>query len=280
METELPDQFYRIQAVDRARKIPSVNYLWDKSTEVYERVKGTNTFINWAFHTVENVVTTMIEKTLPVTRFMEKPIYTLDKTLCQGIDFVEVKLPIIKEEPKQILNRTKSMVSERLRPAVKTFTDLKQETKHKVRFMTLCTYYKIYYLRIYSWQQADKVMSTETGISILKTVDNTTDLAEIMLNKYLPPSEEETHDETEKLCSEHTKLHHTMERLSDFSTRASRRIYNAVMEKLQHMYKIEILILVLHAIVFIQVFKFVETIVSFAFKFFTDCIFSYYRDMF
>lgn len=88
------------------------------------------------------------------------------------------------------------MVSERLRPAVKTFTDLKQETKHKVRFMTLCTYYKIYYLRIYSWQQADKVMSTETGISILKTVDNTTDLAEIMLNKYLPPSEEETHDET------------------------------------------------------------------------------------
>jgi len=44
----------------------------------------------------------MIEKSLPVARLMEKPIYTLDKTLCQGIDFVEVKLPIIKEEPKQV----------------------------------------------------------------------------------------------------------------------------------------------------------------------------------
>lgn len=103
MGTELLDQFYRIQAVDRARKIPSVNYLWDKSTEVYERLKGTNTFLNWAFDTVESLVNTMIEKSLPVARLMEKPIYTLDKTLCQGIDFVEVKLPIIKEEPKQVI---------------------------------------------------------------------------------------------------------------------------------------------------------------------------------
>ena len=96
----------------------------------------------------------------------------------------------------QILNRTKSMVSEHLRPAVKTFTDLKRETKQRVRVMTLLTYYKVHYLRIYSWQQADRVMSTETGINILKTVDNTTDFAEIMLNKYLPPSEEEIHTDT------------------------------------------------------------------------------------
>lgn len=39
-------------------------------------------------------------------------------------------------------------------------------------------------------------MSTETGINILKTVDNTTDLAEIMLDKYLPPPEEEIHVDT------------------------------------------------------------------------------------
>lgn len=62
--------------------------------------------------------------------------------------------------------------------------------------MTLLTYYKVHYLRVYSWQQADKVMSTETGINILKTVDNTTDFAEIMLDKYLPPSEEEIHINT------------------------------------------------------------------------------------
>lgn len=59
--------------------------------------------------------------------------------------------------------------------------------------MTLLTYYKVHYFRIYSWQQADKVMSTETGISILKTVDSTTDLAELMLDKYLPATYEELH---------------------------------------------------------------------------------------
>lgn len=88
------------------------------------------------------------------------------------------------------------MVSERLRPAVKTFTDLTHETKQRVRIMTLLTYYKVHYLRVYSWQQADRVMSTETGINILKTVDNTTDFAEIMLDKYLPPQQEEPHPDT------------------------------------------------------------------------------------
>lgn len=102
MDTEISDQFYRIQAVNRARQIPSVNYLWDKSTEVYGRVKGANTFVNWAFDTMESMLNIMIEKSLPVARLMEKPIYTLDKTLCQGLDFVEVKLPIIKEKPKQV----------------------------------------------------------------------------------------------------------------------------------------------------------------------------------
>lgn len=96
----------------------------------------------------------------------------------------------------QILSRTRSIVSERLRPAVKTFTDLTHETKQKVRIMTLLTYYKVHYLRVYSWQQADRVMSTETGINILKTVDNTTDLVEIMLDKYLPPPQEEIHADT------------------------------------------------------------------------------------
>lgn len=76
------------------------------------------------------------------------------------------------------------------------------------------------------------------------------------------------------LCSEHVKLHHTMERLSEFSTRAYRRIYYALMERLQHMYKIEILILVLHALVVIQAIKFLESVVSFIFKLFSDCLFS------
>lgn len=101
MDNELSEDYYKIQAIDRALRIPSVNYLWDKSTEVYERVKGANVFTNWAFGTVETVVGAVIERSMPVARLMEKPIYNLDKTLCQGLDFVEVKLPIIKEEPKE-----------------------------------------------------------------------------------------------------------------------------------------------------------------------------------
>ncbi|OAD55827.1 Lipid storage droplets surface-binding protein 2, partial [Eufriesea mexicana] len=244
MEVESSNCIYKIQVVDRARKIPSINYLWDKSTKVYGRVKDTNIFVHWAFNTMENVFNTMIEKSLPVAKLIEKPICTLDKTLCQGLDYVEVKLPIIKEEPKQIINRTKSLVSERLKPAVKTFTNIKQGTRHKVKVIKLHTYYRVHYLRMYSWQQADRVMSTEIGISILKTVDNTTDFVELILDKYLPVPYDEFHsNETEKLCIEDAKLHHTMGRLSKFSSRTSKRIYFALME-LQHFYRLEIRLLI------------------------------------
>ncbi|XP_043481029.1 lipid storage droplets surface-binding protein 2-like [Leptopilina heterotoma] len=262
MDRDIQDPVYRIQAVDRALQIPSVNYLWDKSAEVYGKVKGVSPLTNWAFGRVENVVSTVLEKSLPVARLMEKPIYTLDKTLCQGLDFVQVKLPIIKEEPKEIFDRTKSIVSKRLQPAVQTFKDFKQETKQRVRIITLRTYYKAHYLRIYSWQQADKMMSTETGINILKTVDNTTDLAELMLDKYLPNPLYESHKHIEDECSEHAKLHHTVIRLSEFSSRASRRIYLALIERLQHMYKLEILILLLHVLIVFQMIKCFEWMVT------------------
>lgn len=102
MEVESSNYIYKIQVINRARKIPSVNYLWDKSTEVYGRLKETNVFVHWAFNTVENVFNTMIEKSLPIAKLIEKPINTIDKTLCQGLDYIEVKLPIIKEEPEQV----------------------------------------------------------------------------------------------------------------------------------------------------------------------------------
>lgn len=102
MEIESSNDIYKIQVINRARKIPSVNYLWDKSTEVYGCLKETNIFVHWAFNTVENVFNTMIEKSLPIAKLIEKPINTIDKTLCQGLDYIEVKLPIIKEEPEQV----------------------------------------------------------------------------------------------------------------------------------------------------------------------------------
>ena len=99
----------------------------------------------------------------------------------------------------QIINRTKSFISECLKPAVETFTNLKKGTKHKVKVIKLHTYYKVHYLRMYSWQQADRVMSTETGISILKTVDSTTDFVELILDKYLPVPYDFHSNETGKI---------------------------------------------------------------------------------
>lgn len=96
----------------------------------------------------------------------------------------------------QILHRTKTLVAEHFRPAVNTFIELKQETQQTVRIMILLTHCNAHQLRVYSWRQADRVMSTETGINILKTVDNTTDLAKLMLDKYLPATQEESYFDT------------------------------------------------------------------------------------
>lgn len=102
MEEELLDSIHKIQALERARKIPSINYLWSKSTKVYGRVKETDTLVHWVLNAMENVISTVIEKSLSA-KLIEKPIYIIDKTLCQGLDFVEVKVPMIKEESKQVI---------------------------------------------------------------------------------------------------------------------------------------------------------------------------------
>ncbi|XP_046422542.1 lipid storage droplets surface-binding protein 2-like [Neodiprion fabricii] len=254
---------YKIQALDRALEIPSVHYLWDKSAQIYSRVKGANTVVHRALDTVEHVVCLVVEKTCtPVVRLMEKPIFNLDQTLCQGINFVQVKLPIIKEDPKQIIDRTKLIVLESIRPAVRTLKELKEETEDYVSVMKIRTHYKVHYLRMYSWEQADRFMSTETGVTILKTVDNTTEMAKLLLDKYLPAPEEEDFYNADDGCTEHDNLHHTMLRLSEFSSRASRRIYFALMDKLQHMYKIEIIVLILYALVVIQVVKVLEILLT------------------
>lgn len=94
---------HRIQAFDRALEIPSVNYLWYKSAEVYTRVKCVNRVVRRALDTLENAVSVVAQSAMPVARLMEKPIFTLDRSLCQGIDFVQFKLPIVKEDPMRVI---------------------------------------------------------------------------------------------------------------------------------------------------------------------------------
>ncbi|XP_076238338.1 lipid storage droplets surface-binding protein 2-like [Calliopsis andreniformis] len=275
MDEKLLDTVYKVRALERARKIPSINYLWNKSTKMYDRMKETSAVVHWAFDMVENVFNTVIEKSLS-TKLIEKPIYIIDKTLCQGLDYIEIKMPLVKEDPKQILNRTKTIVSEHLKPAVERVNNFTQETKHKVRYMTLLTYYRVYYIRVYSWQQADKVMSTDMGINILKTIDSTTDHAKLLLDKYLPPSYEElNNDEKEQLCCERAKLHHTVIRLNEFSSLVSRRICFAFIDWWQHMYTIEIFIFVLYALTVLQTIKFLELIFYFIFKVFNEYLFKF-----
>lgn len=54
-----------------------------------------------------------------------------------------------------------------------------------------------------------------------------------------------------------------MIRLSEFSSRASRRIYSALMDRLQHMYKIEIIVLILYAFIIIQIVKVLELLLNY-----------------
>ncbi|KAF7995337.1 hypothetical protein HCN44_006444 [Aphidius gifuensis] len=123
MDSELSYKYYKIKTIDKASII---NIAWDKSIKIYEKVKNVYVLTNWAFDIIEII----LEKSLTIVRFIEKPIYNIDKELCRGIDFVEVKLPIIKENPAQILEKI-------YRPALQIFVDFKNETEQRV---TLYTY--------------------------------------------------------------------------------------------------------------------------------------------
>lgn len=145
---------------------------------------GHNSIFNWAFCAAEASVQLAITTAAPLVQKLDRPIQYVDQTLCTGIDKLEAKAPIIKEQPQEIYIQAKNKVVDVVQPTLSRVCSLRAAGQQKAAS-----------LKDLSWQKANEVLATQYGSMAVAGVDTTSALAERLLDYYFPRSESDTEDD-------------------------------------------------------------------------------------
>lgn len=91
-----------MEVVDKLWKIPMMECAWNTSYGIYGRVKASHDLLNWTLSTAEGAVQKAVEHVAPVAMKFEQPIHKVDEKLCQGLNKLEEKLPLVKQPPLEV----------------------------------------------------------------------------------------------------------------------------------------------------------------------------------
>uniref|UniRef100_A0A146LUZ9 Lipid storage droplets surface-binding protein 2 n=1 Tax=Lygus hesperus TaxID=30085 RepID=A0A146LUZ9_LYGHE len=195
----------QMQVFDKLLQIPLLDYAYSTSAGVYQKVKGCNGIINYALGSAEGAAALAMTAVAPVANKFQGPIQYVDSTLCNGIDALQEKMPIVKEPPQQIIENAKNYVSN-------------SAAVGRVQSMTNV-----------GWEKANEVLSTTTvGNMTLTGLDTTSSIADRYIDYYLPASEDEenVHPHPSSDCED--KVLHAAHTVGALSAKVSRRLYNTI----------------------------------------------------
>lgn len=95
-----------LEVLDRVKNIPVVHSAIQKTGSTYSYVKDSHSLLNWALSQAEaglNYATaTAAPLAAPLAKKFEGQISAVDQKLCEGLDIVEQKVPIVKKPPQQV----------------------------------------------------------------------------------------------------------------------------------------------------------------------------------
>lgn len=146
---------------------------------------GYNAVFGWALRTAEDAVHMAVNTAAPLVQKFDGPIQYVDQTLVTGIEKLEAKAPIIKEQPLEIYNQARSRVVDIVQPQIEKVCSLKSVGQQKAAS-----------LKELSWKKANEVLATQYGSMAVNGVDTTSALAERLLDYYFPKSDADDEDES------------------------------------------------------------------------------------
>ena len=98
-----------LESIDRIKNIPVIHSAIEKTGSTYNYLKDSNHLINWALSYAEAGLhyATAVAAPIatPLAKKFEGQISAVDQKLCEGLDVVENKVPIVKQPPQQVTNR-------------------------------------------------------------------------------------------------------------------------------------------------------------------------------
>uniref|UniRef100_W8APU3 Lipid storage droplets surface-binding protein 2 n=1 Tax=Ceratitis capitata TaxID=7213 RepID=W8APU3_CERCA len=213
-----------LESLERIIKLPVVGAAWDKSQDVYQNVKGRNRVFNWALNAAEDCVSRAVVTAAPIVSKLDRPIQYVDQTLVKGIDKLEVSAPIIKDTPQEIYNQAKNKVVEVVQPHIERVTKFKTAGQQKASS-----------LKDLAWAKANEVLATQYGSLAVSGVDNTTALAERLLEYYFPKGEGDVEEDNVPVSATEDPVLHTVQTVGRLSHKISRRVYQNVSRQIKRM---------------------------------------------
>lgn len=95
-----------LEAIDRIKNIPVIHSAIERTGSTYNYLKDSNHLINWALSHAEAglhyATAAAAPIATPLAKKFEGQISAVDQKLCQGLDVVEEKVPIMKQPPQQV----------------------------------------------------------------------------------------------------------------------------------------------------------------------------------
>ncbi|XP_015431145.1 PREDICTED: lipid storage droplets surface-binding protein 1 [Dufourea novaeangliae] len=125
--TSLP----RFDSVARISSIPIVENGIHIASNVYDRIKRSNSLMTWSLGTAEQSLAIATASAKPAIYALNGPITTIDQLLCKGIDIVEQRVPAFNLPPHLMYWNAKEYVNNKIvRPVLMRAGSVKQIGSH------------------------------------------------------------------------------------------------------------------------------------------------------
>lgn len=165
---------------------------------------GYNAIFGWALRTAETAVNTAVNTAAPLVQRLDGPIQYVDQTLVTGIEKLEAKAPIIKEQPQEIYAQARSRVVDIVQPQLQKVCSLKTAGQQRAASLKSAGQQRAASLKELSWQKANEVLATQYGSMAVDGLDTTSALAERLLDYYFPRGTDGADDEDEASDADET----------------------------------------------------------------------------
>lgn len=214
-----------LEVFDRVKNIPVIQSAIEKTGSTYSYLKDSNHLIHWALTQAEaglNYATaTAAPIAVPLTKKFKGPISAVDQKLCEGLDMVEEKVPMVKQPPQQIYDAAKAVMGSSLQPTIEKLHAAKESATQQASTLKEASIVK-----------ANELLNTEYGSMAVQGVDNTSVLINGLLDRYFPPVEGEENAPA-PVSADENKVLHAVQTIGQLSTKTANRVYHSVVAQLR-----------------------------------------------
>nr|XP_012140328.1 PREDICTED: lipid storage droplets surface-binding protein 2-like isoform X1 [Megachile rotundata]XP_012140329.1 PREDICTED: lipid storage droplets surface-binding protein 2-like isoform X2 [Megachile rotundata] len=213
------------ELLDRVKNIPVIHSAIEKTGSTYSYIKDSNHLINWALSYAElglhYATATAAPITTPLAKKFEGQIFAVDQKLCEGLDIVEEKIPIMKKPPQEIYDAAKAVMSSSLQPTIDKLHVAKESASQQAST-----------IKEISIAKANELLNTQYGNMAVQGVDNTSLLINRLLDHYFPPVKEEE-IKPAPVSADENKVLHAVQTIGQLSTKTANRVYHSVAAQLK-----------------------------------------------